>query len=121
VNGLQGVIMHCHGEAVEPVAWTSVGAVINEDGFDRILVPEIDLPPRVRGILLRVGLTAIAEIAADVAVDCLLRVPAVRRILLRGLPLARYVAASAVDLDLGERQRLSLSGQLDAYIATLLY
>src|SRR5439155_16299752 len=113
-------VEHLQREAGEPFAEPILRAVVNDDAVDRQFAAKIDLPPGVRGNLLAVTLAAVVEIAADVTVDRSAGVAAIGGIPLRGLALAGDVAAGAVDLDLGQRQRLPSSGQLDADEATAL-
>src|SRR5947199_253544 len=60
---------HPHGEVVQPAAEGAVGPVVDDDLLDRYLAAEVHLPPRVVGALLRVGLAAVAVVAAGVTVD----------------------------------------------------
>src|SRR5262249_14490133 len=90
------------------------GAVVDDDRVNGMFGAEIDFPPGVLGVLFGMSLTAVAIVTALVAVDRFAGIAAVGGVLLRRLALASNVAAAAVDLDLGERKRPALSGELDA-------
>src|SRR5439155_20651722 len=96
----------------------AVGAVVDGDRDDGVLLAQIDLPPRVVAVLVGVGLSAVLPLAALVAVDGPAGGAAVGHRLLRRLALAGDVATVlGNDFDLGERQRLLLAGDLDADVA----
>jgi hypothetical protein len=98
-------VEHLEREVVEAIAQVAVGAVVDGDVVDRHLLAQIDLPPGAGRVLGGVRLAAGAVGAVAVAVDGLLRVAAVGRVLLRRFGAAGDVAAFAHDLDLGQSQR----------------
>src|SRR5262249_32708641 len=101
-------------EAVQPLAKAAVGAVVDDDGLDGELGPQVELPPWIARVLLGVGLATVAEGAASIAVDRLAGVATIARVNLRGLALPGDVAAIAVNFHFRQCQSPLVAGQLDA-------
>src|SRR5262245_37929564 len=92
----------------------AVGAVENDDCLDGVLSAQVHFPPGIFGVLLRVGLAAVAVVARGVAVDAAAGVAAIRRVFLGGFALPSNVAALRIDFHFRQRQRPSLARQLNA-------
>ncbi len=62
-------IEDANGVALEPRAQIAIRAVVNLNAIDGILGAEVDLPPGIGLSFTRVGLAAVAECAALVAIN----------------------------------------------------
>ena len=111
------LVEHREGEPVQALAEIVIAAVMDNNGVDKKLRSQVDLPPGIIGVFLTVSLPAVAPFAAGVAVDGPARVAAACCVFLGCLALAGDVAAVAVDFHLGKGQRFPLARQLNANMA----
>jgi hypothetical protein len=103
------------GVAIEPTTET-LAAVVERDAFDAEFPAEVDFPPWLIGVLVRVGL-AIAEVTGVlVAVDGAGSDAFESGILLRSLARTGDILSPAHDFHFGEGQR-AIAGEFDADVA----